>query len=202
MSLRGFENARGSPDRGLAEDAGLVVGPIIWILGIVAALALLVGQGSADFGAAITSDRISETLTAQASLIRSKIFECWLVTQGRPSAGWPTTPASGLASDLLCPGDPAGSQSLWTGARPAMFPAAVTGFSSWQYAYSPSGSIAGCGPAGNSGGICIWTQPLIQSNASNPAFVSGVAAASGKFSPAEGNVDPSTLRFTLWIRRN
>ena len=192
------------PAPGLPQQAerGMVVGPILWAVGILAVLMWLIGQGSSDFGAAMTADRISENLIAQASLIRGKIVECWLVTQGRPTAGWPATPASGLVSDLTCPGDPAASQNLWMGARPAPLPSPPLGFGAWTYAYSASGTIAGCGPSGNSGGICITLQPTNAANRTNPAYVGGVNAAAGKFALTEAVIDAPTLRFTLWIRRN
>ncbi len=175
------------------------IGLIILTIAMAAGLSVtLSSSGGGGWSNAVSIDRVADQLSSQARLIATKTIECSVVTAGNPGADWPATPATTLVVDALCPGDPAGSQNLWTGARPSSPPPTPTAFQAWHYANSAT-NIATCGPATNIGGICIWTIPT--TGGADPRFKAGAAKAAARFGTTEADADATTSRFTYWIKR-
>ncbi|MDX9688844.1 MAG: hypothetical protein EOM37_04925 [Proteobacteria bacterium] len=178
----------------LDSRAGIAIGPILFIIAIMGALAAaFAASSSGGFGTAGTSDRITNDVVGQANLIRSKIAECQLQYEvnGTNFASAPCAldsyPCSDqddgtLVSALTCPNDPlvsAAQQSVWTGLRVTPYPQASKGMDEWMYIN-----------AGDAGGRCIWTAPT-NGNHSGP-IVEGLKRAAEKFSSSELLYDPNS----------
>lgn len=114
---------------------GIAIGPILFIIAIMAVLVTALSSGMGDFGNNATVDRIKSDVRGQANLIRAKVQECYMTTMGSTNFGFPDGPAPGgtLVKDMACPGDPTGAQNLWSGARPTSLPPTPTGFNDWVY---------------------------------------------------------------------
>jgi hypothetical protein len=85
-----------------------------------------------------------ESLLEQVSLIRGRIISCAVTyPSGDPATNvrYPSTPPSGLVSDLNCPGNPATNKNIWTGAGGTTLPAPPRRFSNWTYSYTPASGI-------------------------------------------------------------
>jgi hypothetical protein len=187
------------------SSAGIAIGPILFVIALLAILAAAISVGGDSFSTAGVADRVGADVQAQANLIRSKIMECNLLygtinnLNGYPSSD---TSVGSLVSTLNCSGDPAGAQSLWSGSRVTMLPPPTSGFDNWHY-INPDTSTTR--PVG---GICIWTSPTVANAASNAGIVEGLSKAARKFSnsasfdvSSEVTYDPanSSQKFTLWI---
>ena len=116
-------------------EAGIAIGPILFIIAILGILVAALSAGSGSFGSAATADRIKADVRGQANLIRAKVQECYMATMGNPSFDYPDgpTPAGTPVKSLLCPGDPAGLQNFWSGKRPTSLPPNPRGFNDWVY---------------------------------------------------------------------
>jgi len=188
----------------LPSDAGIAIGPILFVLAILGILGTFFASGgNSSLGTAGISDRVSSDIVGQANLIRAKIAEChmqYLVNgtnyASAPCAGdpYPCSDQSDgtLVSALTCPNDPlAGSaeQSLWMGPRPASLPPATNGFNNWMYIN-----------AGSAGGRCIWTTPVSPGNSGN---IDGLTQAAKKFTSQELSYDSGggSQKFVVFITR-
>ncbi len=189
-----------------SSQAGIAIGPILFIIALLAVLAMAVAGGGGDFQTASIADRVAADIASQANLIRNTINNCNMQYQMALSMGSPTTagtdgyPAAASAADvnsLLC--DPMGTGSLWNnGTNNILLPPATSGFNDWTY-------ING----GASGGRCIYTTPISPSTAST----AGLIRAASKFNSAatatgtnEVLYDSSTAsghnpnqKFIVWI---
>ena len=192
-------------------DAGFAIGPILFVIALLAVLAAVIAAGSGDFGTASVTDRISADVTTQANLIRSKIGECNIM-HGTDSNydGYPPSDTSNgtLVSALDCIGDPVGaSQNLWTGPRPALLPPPTPGFAAWKYINTDdcTPQTGNCLGGTTSGGRCIWTAPL---GSGSTGIIAGLTKAASKFSNGttysssnEVIYDPASAsqKFIVWI---
>jgi hypothetical protein len=187
----------------LPSDAGIAIGPILFILALLALLAAVLASGSSDFQVAGSADRITADIVAQANLIRGAINQCNMeytldvstgsvqpVTNSYP----PSDPREGTAvSALGCPA--VGKPSLW---GDMLLPPPTSGFNPWTYIdASESGS-----------GRCIWTTPSSPNPAGNESITSGLTRAATKFNSAtayspqsESLYDPKSAsqKFIIWI---
>jgi len=113
---------------------------ILAILGIASAILMAwarVGNQNND-GKKMASLR--DEVVGQAGLIRSKLLACTILYPGGNNGlgfrlAFPVTPASGLVSDLLCPGNPNTNKSLWTSSDGVFSPRQLNGFSVWSYTH-------------------------------------------------------------------
>ncbi len=194
-----------APQRRLLPDAGIAIGPILFVLALLGILASVFSAGSGgSLGSAGVTDRIKSDVVAQANLIRTKIHECNMQNlvngtnySSAPCAGDPypcSDQTNGTtAQDLTCPNDPldgGNERSLWTGLRVALLPPPTKGFNNWTYFN-----------AGTSGGRCIYTTPI--SGNGSAAVVSGLQMAAQKFSSQELSYDDSSAaqKFVVFITR-
>lgn len=84
-------------------------------------------------------EQVRQAISGQVDLIRSKLISCVVVfPSGDNGTGfrsaYPGTPASGLVSDLVCPGEGA----LWPGGDGVSLPPQPRGFGQWNYANDAS----------------------------------------------------------------
>lgn len=189
-----------------SADAGIVLGPILFLLAVLAIIGVVLSAGSGGFQTATVSDRIKADIVSQTNLIRSKINECNLMYGTNANFdGYPQDSTGGspgvLVSSLNCTGDPAGLQNLWTGNRPTALPPPTAAFDTWYYVNTNTTGLSGTA----TGGRCIYTQLTGNKSA---GVVSGLTAAANKFTHAtandgasEVNYDPSSThqRFVVWI---
>ncbi|MDX2027871.1 MAG: hypothetical protein SFW62_04490 [Alphaproteobacteria bacterium] len=191
----------------LSSESGIAIGPILFVIALLAILAVAVSSGIGDFGTVGVSDRVTADIISQANLVRAKINECNIKYgtnanyDGYPSSD---TDDGTLVSALECQGDPVGLKGLWTGQRAANLPPPTSGFSPWYYINTNGSGLGGTAD----GGRCIWTQPTISNPKENPGLVAGLKKAAGKFSngttySANNEViyDPASdsQKFVLWI---
>src|ERR1700733_8656226 len=108
----------------ISHEAGIALGPILFILAILAMIGAVLSAGSGGFSSAGTTDRVAADIASQANLIRSKVNECYLMYG--TNSNWDGYPASGgvsiAISTVACSGDPAGLQNVWSGNRTANLP--------------------------------------------------------------------------------
>jgi hypothetical protein len=186
-----------------SASAGIAIGPILFVLALLAVLAAVMSAGNGDFQVASGADRITADTVAQANLIRNTINECnlqYMLTVSSGSINPTSDPyplsntSTGTAvSALLC--DPIGSSSLW-GA--ILLPPPTTGFNAWTYI---DASASG-------GGRCIWTEPSGSNQLHNEQVTTGLTRAAMKFNSSTGYsasseviYDPSSTsqKFIVWI---
>lgn len=173
-----------------SSQAGIAIGPILFVIALLGILATVIASGFGDFGQASVSDRVYNDIVSQANLIRTKINECNIkYGTNNNGDGYPASDQTSgtLVSALDCAGDQAGQTNLWTGARNTVLPPATIGFDQWYYMN-----------AGVTGGRCIWTQP---SGTANAGIKAGLTHAATKFSSQEVtyNSAGTTNRFVIWI---
>jgi hypothetical protein len=191
-------------------QAGIVIGPILFVIALLALLAMVMASGMGDFNTAGVVDRISADVQSQANLIRTKINECNLKygTNNNYDGYPPSDTTNGtLVSALNCDGDPSGLQNIWTGLRGTSLPPPSAGLDNWYY-INTNNTSDGNGLDGTAtGGRCIWIQ-LKSGTASTSALANGLSKAASKFTSntsndgvSEVNFDPSkaNLRFVMWI---
>lgn len=176
----------------LASDAGIAIGIILFIISILAVLAIAISASGNFMGTTITPDRVYHDTKSQANLIRNKILECYTYgyDRGDLTDKYPASTGNGTAVDSLdCPSYTSGQQNLWTGQSPASLPPPPTGFGSWYYVN-----------AGASGGRCIRIQP---STPTDVGIKNGLGQVSSAFAGNELVYDSasSSQRFILWITR-
>lgn len=186
----------------LSSDAGIAIGPILFLLAILGVIATVMSasNGGSGFGAAGVADRVTAEIAGQANMIRSKINECQMqylansqtfATGSCGSDSYPchTDAAGTLVADLTCPNDPlvgGAEQSLWSGPRPALLPPPSGGFAAWKY-YN----------GGDVGGRCFWTAPT----ATSGSIGDGLARAAQKFTSAEVTYNSTTQKFVVFVTR-
>lgn len=194
-----------SRDRKFSSDAGIVIGPVLFVIALLALLAGVMAAGFGGFGVASIADRVTADVQSQANLIRTKIVECNMVRGSGGSNYYPVSDVTNgtLVSDLECAGDPAGQKNLWTGVRNTMLPPPTQGFSAWKYINTDA---SGTGVA--AGGRCIWTVPSGSNPRNDAGIVEGLRKAASKFtsstsfsSSSEVIYDPSSTsqKFVMWI---
>lgn len=184
----------------IRAESGIAVGVILFVIAILAVVAIAFSASGNFVGSTLTIDRISKELRSQADLIRAKINECYMNTSNidhsggdyYPTTNFPPSTGSGTAvASLTCPTYGSGVDNLWSGQSPATLPTPPTGFDSWYYVN-----------AGDSGGRCIRIQPLAGFVNDNGVRQGIVETAAG-FSGLEHVYDPnsSSQRFILWITK-
>lgn len=170
--------------RRLTADAGIAIGPILFVLALLAIIAAVMATDSSSMGGAAREDTITAQLGSQASLIRSKFAECNMIR-----GGWPAGDSSGtLVSAVTCPGDPVGQDNLWTGARNTQLAPPPQGFNGWTYYdYAATG-----------GGRCVKIAPV---SGSDPATRNGIRRAAAKFTTQEADYNPAgaAQSLVIWI---
>jgi len=187
----------------LSSNAGIAIGPILFVLAMLGILASVFAAGSGgSLGSAAVADRITNDIVAQANLIRTKISECQMqyLVNGTNYASAPCTNDAYPCSDqtngtdvavLTCPNDPldgTNERSLWTGLRVASLPVPTKGFPSWTYIN-----------AGEVGGRCIWVAPTTKSG----AVSDGLKRAATKFTSQEVSYDANSAsqKFVVFVTR-
>ena len=198
----------------LPASAGIAIGPILFILAMLALLGVVMASGNGDFQTAGGADRITADIVTQANLIRSTISQCnlqYVINVSTATSGGSYAPVSDpyplsalpggtLVSALLC--DPMGGSpapSLWNNATSAiLLPQPTKGFNPWMYI---DDSVAG-------GGRCIWALPSSGGALGNSQITSGLSRAASKFNSAATNLgtneviyDPASTsqKFVVWI---
>ncbi|MGB4102201.1 MAG: hypothetical protein WBK91_09900 [Alphaproteobacteria bacterium] len=168
------------------RQSGIAIGPILFVIALLGVLAAFFSSDSGNMGGAAREDTITATLAAQANLIRSKFNECNMIRDS-----WPVGDGTGTAvSAVTCPGDPAGQDNLWTGARMNQLAPPPQRFNNWTY-YDYSGT---------GGGRCVKISPI---SASDPATKAGIRRAFAKFTSLEADYDSNGVAQSLviWITR-
>jgi hypothetical protein len=196
------------PRQRSATEAGFAIGPILFVLAILAMIAGVIAAGFGDYGAASVIDRVAADIPSQTNLIRTAVNQCngqYLtyvkLKQTEDSSyaedpnPYPHSAAGGTAVDaLLC--DPLGAQSVWANIS---YPQVPKGFNTWTYIDASA----------TDGGRCVWTTP----QAKNSNMIDGLNKAAHKFTTqprcdgsgtpctAEVLYDPASasLKFALWI---
>jgi len=186
-----------------SNDAGIAIGPILFVIALLGIIGVVLASGFGDFGTASITDRVYADVQSQANLIRTKINECNLKygTNGNGD-GYPLgdTTSGTLVCAIQCEGDPSTSESgtdcvgntltmqnIWSGQRPASLPPPTGGFDAWRYVND-----------GATHGRCIFTQP---SSTPSQGITAALVKAASKFSSQEAvyNSAGSTGRFVIWI---
>ena len=195
-----------------SRSSGIAIGPILFVIALLALLAAVMATGGGDFQVAGGADRITADIGAQANLIRNTINECNMQYTLGVSTGsvapvvsgdyYPTSAGSGTpVSALGC--TPMSTASIWnTSTSTILLPQPTSGFNAWNYI--DAWSIT---PASN-GGRCIWTTPSLANPSTNLQITSGLTRAASKFNatPAysatsEVIYDPASTsqKFIVWI---
>jgi hypothetical protein len=194
-----------------SPSAGIAIGPILFIIAMLALIGTVMSTGGNDFQTASVSDRISADVTSQANIIRTTINNCNLQFQmalsmgsvsaisSDPPGGYPASAADGTpVASLLC--DPMGTSPLWgasngeNGSSGVLFPPPTKGFAPWVYVN-----------AGTTGGRCFYTYPLV---GKSTAIVAGLTRAAEKFNFSSAvtlthevvyNSASDNQKFIVWI---
>jgi hypothetical protein len=189
-----------------SPEAGIAIGPILFIIALLAVLAAAMASGGGGFQISGKIDRISADVVTQANMIRTTINQCNLQYQlalssgsvdtigTDPPGGYPSSDTSNgsAVADLIC--DPMGSASLW-GA--ILLPPPTKGFNTWKYVNN-----------GATTGRCIWTTPSTGNAVNDKGIVEGLSRAAAKFNSAtavdtthEVVYDPASTsqKFIVWI---
>lgn len=188
--------------RTLSPEAGIALGPILFLLGILGILSIVMSAGSGSFGSAGTTDRVKADIVSQANLIRAKINECNLMYGTNANGdGYPSSGGVSIAvSTVTCTGDATGMQNIWSGARTASLPPPTLGFGNWYYINTNNSGLGGSA----TGGRCIWIKPTSVNN----GVKAGLTKAAAKFTSStsndgasEVNYNPASTnnRFVVWI---
>lgn len=190
----------------LHPDAGIAIGPILFVLAMMGILASVFAAGTGgSLGSAGITDRVKADVVSQVNLIRTKIHECHMQflingtdNSAAPCAGdhYPCSDqTNGTAvKDLTCPNDSldgsSNQRSLWVGLRVAMLPPPTSGFAEWTYFN-----------AGNSGGRCFYTAPT--NGNTSAAIVDGLRRSSQKFSSQEISYSDvsNSQKFVVFVTR-
>ncbi len=172
--------------------SGIAIGPILFIIAILAVLAGAISLSTGGSGSASMSDRINVELRTQANLFRAKVLECDMITRGNAGAGFPATPSGTPTMDRVdCPGDTGSNKNLWTGPRPATFPVTPGGMQPWVYCNDGAGTI------------CISICPITANAAATPVRAA-LSRAVANFSGSEISYDSASTdqRISVFIIRN
>ncbi len=189
-----------------SSSSGIAIGPILFIIALLAVLAAAMSSGGGGFQVSGIADRINADIVAQANMIRTTINQCNLqyslaLSSGSvdlvgtdPPGGYPASDTTNgtAVSALVC--DPMGGASLW-GA--ILLPPPTKGFNAWKYINN-----------GPTNGRCIWTTPSTASPVNNNGIVEGLSRAASKFNSGtaadtthEVVYDPASAsqKFVVWI---
>ncbi len=169
-----------------SPQAGIAIGPILFIIAILGVLVAALSANTGSFGSAATSDRIKADVRGQANLIRSKVQECYMATMGNPLFDYPDgpTPNGTLVKNLTCPGDPTGLQNFWSGKRPTALPPNPRGFDDWVYYNYAAGR-------------CILLKPT---TAPGLDIQNALKATAGLFGPSEVYLNSGgDYSFSVWL---
>ena len=94
-----------TPSPRFHPSAGIAIGPILFVLALLALLAAVVASGGGDFQVASGADRITADVVAQANLIRNTINNCNMQHTLNVSMNVLTPsepyPATGKVADLV-----------------------------------------------------------------------------------------------------
>jgi hypothetical protein len=106
-------------------------------------LRMLAAQHQAG-DAGLKEAALRTAVVEQVELIRAKLIMCASnYPAGNNGLGYrlpyPAAPASGLVSDLQCPGAPAGWQTFWNGTDGVFAPKPLQGMSAWSYVHDATG---------------------------------------------------------------
>ena len=166
------------------SHAGIAIGPILFIVAILAVLVAALSSGTGTFSSAATGDRVKADVKSQANLIRAKVQECYMATIGNATFDYPAgpTPSGVLVKNMICPGDPSGQQGLWTGKRPASLPATPRGFNDWVYFNYGAGR-------------CI----IITPTAVSTDITNALLAVQKQFGPTETYFNTSDSSLSIWL---
>jgi hypothetical protein len=183
------------PSRRLHHEAGLAIGVILFVIALLAVIAVAMSASGTFTNSTITPDRIMADIKSQAQLIRSKILECYSYgyERGDLADKYPTSTGAGtLVEDLQCPSYTTGQENLWTGQSAAMLPPPTAGFDKWYYVNAAS----------TGGGRCIRIQPNA-GNASSIGVKNGLGQVATAFTANELVYDSGSAsqRFIIWITR-
>jgi hypothetical protein len=168
-------------NRKFHPSAGIAIGPILFMIAMLAVLAMVMSSGGGGFQTVGITDRIANDIAAQSNLIRSTINSCnmeYILAASTRSVAtaadpYPDSIAAGTnVSALVC--DPMGGAPLWGAAL--MLPPPTRDFSVWKYVN-----------AGDSGGRCFWTTPTVANPKTNQAVKQGLIRAASKFNSAAAN---------------
>lgn len=187
-------------------NAGIAIGPILFILALLGVLAAVMASGGGGFQTAGSEDRITNDVVAQANLIRNTINECNLQYKMAVSTGSVNPPASNdyyptsdtstgtIVRNITC--TPMGGTPMWVD---KLLPPPTSGFNEWTYIDAWSATPS------DDHGRCFWTTPT---SGSTPTVVDGLTRAATKFnsstafsSTSEVIYDPSSTsqKFVVWI---
>jgi hypothetical protein len=184
-----------------SSDAGIAIGPILFVIAILALLAAVMASGGNDFQVASSADRITADVAAQASLVRGTINQCnmqYVIAASTGSVSPVTDPYPspvGVTAVSLLTCNPMGTGSLW-GA--ILLPPPTQGFNAWNY----------IDDAANGGGRCIWTSPIGSNLAANEGITTGLTHAATKFNSTTAfsstseviyNPASSSQKFIVWV---
>lgn len=118
------------------KQAGFgIVAMIVTIVGILSVISFFALRGT-DTSAVLNNSAITNTIVAQAGVIRARILSCSIeYPTGNNGTGFrPQYPAATTAvniSELTCPG--ANNANIWTLLDGVTTPIGVNGFNTWQY---------------------------------------------------------------------
>jgi hypothetical protein len=108
---------------------------ILPALALMAAITVAFVVATRSQGDTATAVGLPATILGQANLVRQQVNNC---TFDYPAGGYPATPGSTFAKDLLCPGAPIGNQALWAGST-VLMPAAPLKMTDWTYTNDSQG---------------------------------------------------------------
>ncbi len=189
-----------------SSQAGIAIGPILFVIALLAILAAVMAGGGGDFQTATVSDRITNDIAAQANLIRNTINQCNLQYTLAVSTGsigpatdpYPTSDTSnGTAVSALICSAKGSTVSLWND-NAMLLPPPTKGFNPWMYMDA----------SGSGGGRCFWTTPTEGSPLSDTPLVAGLVRAATKFNSSatynaatEAIYDSTSAsqKFVIWI---
>ena len=190
--------------RDIKSNAGIAIGPILFIVAIMAVIAVAVSSATGGFSTVLSADKIESEVFNQASLIRNKIIKCKAEFDLRRNlssfsgkqlcpnpdgGGFPVSLEEGSRIDeLMCSSlvqvlkDSGGECCFWQDDGCENLNVVSIGDSIWEDAVPPSG-MSGFKPwkyindIKNGGGICFW----IEANFKNDTVSEGFARAALKF---------------------
>lgn len=197
-----------------STQSGIAIGPILFVIAILALLAAVVSSGGGGFQVAAGADRITADIVAQANLIRSTINECnmqYSIQMATNPGG--TTPVSdpypspqgtvSPVSALYC--SPIGSTistPIWNDVSlgTKLLPPPTQGFNPWSYIDDSA--------APNGNGRCFYTSPTEANPVNDLSLTSGLTRAAAKFNSSTSysptteviyNPTSANQKFIVWI---
>jgi len=131
------------PRRPQAANRGFILGYALTALFLLSLTMALLSRmsSSGNSGRIMASNR--DELAQQISLIRSELLACTVSYPGGDNglgfrAAWPAPPVSTLVADVLCPGNPNTTKSIWDPSAGLHAPRTLQGFTPWSYMHDVS----------------------------------------------------------------